>query len=125
MGFSDFEKLDVYTAAIDLTVLADEIVGRLPRDRAYLAEQLQRESNSLLLDVAEGAGECEEQEKVRFYRMAKRSATECVGILDICHRLRLIEEEKILEARQLLTRIVSMLTKMVRNASLPKRTQKF
>jgi len=34
------------------------------------------------LNIAEGAGESSPNEKVRFYRMARRSAIECAGILD-------------------------------------------
>jgi hypothetical protein len=39
--------------------------------------------------IAEGAGEYAVEEKAWFYRMTKRSATECAGILDVCHRLQL------------------------------------
>ena len=47
--------------------------------------------------------------------MAKRSATECAGILDVLGRLDLINEEDYREGRALLLRIVAMLTKMVQN----------
>ena len=53
----DHEKLDVYQAAIDFVALADDVVENLPRGRAYLADQLQRASTSVPLNVAEGAGE--------------------------------------------------------------------
>ncbi len=46
------------------------------------------------MNIAEGAGEYAVDEKARFYRMAKRSATECAGVLDVCQRLRLIEESR-------------------------------
>jgi len=119
VGEFDFEKLDVYKAAVELIILVDEIVAHLPRGRAYLADQLQRAGTSVTLNIAEGAGEFAEQEKARFYRMAKRSATECVSIFDICRRLRLISEEELLKGRQLLFRIVSMLTKMARGTCRP------
>ena len=50
--------------------------------------------------------------KARFYRMAKRSATECAGILDVCQRLQLVNEERYTKGRELLISIVSMLVKM-------------
>ena len=65
-----------------------------------------------LLNIAEGAGEYAIDEKARFYRMAKRSATECAGVLDVCQRLRLIEEKRYTRGRELLISIVSMLIKM-------------
>ena len=108
----DHEKLNVYQVAIEFVLLADEIIEHLPRGRAYLSDQLQRAALSIPLNIAEGAGEYAIDEQIRFYRMAKRSATECAGILDVCHRLELIEENRYVKGRELLIRIVSMLIKM-------------
>jgi four helix bundle protein len=108
----DHEKLNVYQIAIEFVLLADEVIEHLPRGRAYLSDQLQRAALSIPLNIAEGAGEYAVDEKIRFYRMAKRSATECAGILDVCHRLELIEENRYVKGRELLIRVVSMLIKM-------------
>ncbi|MFN4174148.1 MAG: four helix bundle protein [Parachlamydiaceae bacterium] len=108
----DHEKLTVYQVAIEFVILADEVIENLPRGRAYLSDQLQRAALSISLNIAEGAGEYAVDEKARFYRMAKRSATECAGILDVCQRLRLIEENRYINGRELLIGIVSMLIKM-------------
>jgi four helix bundle protein len=90
----DFENLDVYRAAIEWIALADEVASHLPRGRSYLSEQLQRAATSVVLNIAEGAGEYSGSEKARFYRMATRSATECAAILDVCRQLHLIEEAR-------------------------------
>ena len=112
MKYFDHERLDVYKVAIELIVLIDEVVDGLPKGRAYLADQLQRAGSSIPLNIAEGAGEYSNNEKIRFYRMAKRSATECASIFDICRRLKLVDEEKYLKGREFLIRITSMLIKM-------------
>ena len=104
----------MYQIAIEFVVLADVIVENLPRGRAYLSDQLRRAALSIPLNIAEGAGEYAVEEKVRFYRMAKRSATECAGILDVCQRLQLVDEQHQTKGRELLIRIVSMLIKMAR-----------
>jgi four helix bundle protein len=109
----DHEKLTVYQVAIEFVILVDEVIKHLPRGRAYLSDQLQRAALSISLNIAEGAGEYAVDEKARFYRMAKRSATECAGVLDVCQRLRLIEENRYIKGRELLIGIVSMLIKMV------------
>jgi four helix bundle protein len=109
----DHEKLTVYQVAIEFVILADEVIENLPRGRAYLSDQLQRAALSISLNIAEGAGEYAVDEKARFYRMAKRSATECAGVLDVCQRLRLIEWNRYIKGRELLIGIVSMLIKMV------------
>jgi four helix bundle protein len=110
----DHEKLDVYQAAIEFVALADDVVEHLPRGRSYLADQLQRSSTSIVLNVAEGSGEFSRNEKARFYRIAKRSATESAAILDVCRRLKLIHEASYDSGRDLLLRIVSMLIGMIR-----------
>jgi four helix bundle protein len=117
MKYFDHEKLDVYQAAIELVILIDEIVEHFPRGRAYLADQLQRAGTSIPLNIAEGAGEYSVNEKGRFYRMAKRSATECASIFDIGQRIRIIDEQRYLKGRELLIRVVSMLTKMAQSVS--------
>lgn len=117
MNCFDHEKLDVYKVAVEFVILSNEIAEQLPRGKAYLADQLQRASSSISLNIAEGAGEFAGNEKCRFYRMAKRSATECAGVLDLCNRLKLVEETKHLKGRELLLRIVAMLTKMAQMCS--------
>ncbi len=114
MNYFSHEKLDVYQASLEWIILVEEIVKQLPRGRAYLVDQLQRAGTSVLLNIAEGAGEYAIHEKIRFYRMARRSGTECAAIMDVITTLKLIEnDQNILRARKLLIRIVSMLTKMV------------
>jgi four helix bundle protein len=114
IGYFDHEKWDVYQAALEFVILISEIVENLPRGKAYLTDQLQRAGTSIPLNIAEGAGENAINEKARFYRMAKRSATECSSILDVCQRLRLINENQYAKGREFLLRIVAMLTKMGR-----------
>ena len=117
-GYFDHERWDVYQAALELVVLISGIVEQLPRGKAYLADQLQRAGTSVPLNIAEGAGEHSANEKARFYRMAKRSATECASILDVCKRLRILEEDQYTKGRELLLRITAMLTKMARTKTL-------
>ena len=108
----DHEKLDAYHIAVEFVVLSDAVIENLPRGRGYLSDQLQRAALSIPLNIAEGAGEYAVDEKVRFYRMAKRSATECASILDVCRKLQLLDEQKYAKGRDILVRIVSILTKM-------------
>jgi four helix bundle protein len=53
---------------------------------------------------------------IRFYRMAKRSATECAAIFDLCRELQLIEEKYYTQGRELLLRIVAMLVRMAQGS---------
>ena len=90
--YFDHEKLDVYKVAIQFIILTNEIIKQLPKGNAHLCDQLLRAATSIPLNIAEGAGEYSSNEKGRFYRMARRSGTECVAIIDVCYHLQLVDE---------------------------------
>ena len=113
MNEFEHERLDVYQAAIQFLALADTVAGGLPCGRSYLADQLRRAASSISFNIAEGAGEFAAADKARFYRMARRSATESPAILDACRVLGLIDEAASQNGRGLLLRVVAMLTAMV------------
>jgi four helix bundle protein len=115
MKVFDHERLEVYQSALRFAVLAREIIKELPAGFADLADQLGRASTSIVLNTAEGAGEFSKKEKARFYRFAKRSATECAGVLDVFRVLKLVEDARLLAGRELLLRIVGMHVRLVRN----------
>ena len=113
----DHERLDVYRIALAFIVVANDVAQALPRGRSYIADQLQRAATSVVLNLAEGAGEYSGNDKARFYRMSKRSATECSAILDICRDLELVTPERYQVGREHLLRIVSMLVRLAQAAS--------
>ena len=110
----DHDKLDVYHAAVEFVGLAGEIIEHLPRGSAYVKDQLGRAALSITTNLAEGAGEFKRKDKARFYRMAARSATECAAILDVCRKLGIADEVVAQRARDVLLRVVSMLTRLAR-----------
>jgi four helix bundle protein len=107
------DRLDAYAAAADFVVTVDAITRTLPRGRGYIVDQLRRASCSIQANIAEGAGEFSAADKARFYRMALRSASECAALLDVCRRLELCEAQAVFEAKELLDRVMAMVTKMV------------
>ena len=115
----DHERLDVYKAAIEFVAISDDVVEHLPRGRRYLADQLQRAAVSIPLNIAEGAGEFSRKDKRRFYRIALRSATESAAILDVCRRLELDDGTRLRAGRDLLLRIVAMLTRLTKAEGEP------
>jgi hypothetical protein len=61
----DHERLDVYQRALEVLDLCDSIIEQLPKGRAHLKDQLDRAATSIVLNVAEGAGEFSPDEKCR------------------------------------------------------------
>jgi four helix bundle protein len=118
----DHERLDFYRVGLDFVSFADELVANLPRGRAYLIDQLQRAATSIAANIAEGAGEFSRRDKARFYRMALRSATECAALLDVIRRTKLADDVAVAPGRELLVRLVQMLTKVVKNLGEPSGT---
>ncbi len=76
------------------------------------SRELDRAATSIVLNIAEGAGEFSPADKQRFYRMARRSATESAAILDILGRRKAIAEDVLSPARELIVRVVSMLARL-------------
>lgn len=110
----DFERLDVFGVALDAVAILDELAEELPGGRGYIRDQLRRAANSIALNIAEGAGEFAPAEKARFYRMARRSATECAGQVMVCRRLGLTDAPRVDGALDVLQRIIGMLVTLVR-----------
>ncbi|NIM29689.1 MAG: four helix bundle protein [Gammaproteobacteria bacterium] len=111
----DHERLDVYQRALDVLDLCDAVAEHMPAGRAHLRDQLDRAATSVVLNIAEGAGEFSGNEKRRFYRIARRSATETAAILHIVARRGHGPDDQVEQARQVLVRVVSMLVRMTNN----------
>jgi four helix bundle protein len=88
-----FEKLDVYRKAVDFADKVSEMTKDFQRGNYYLADQLNRASLSISTNIAEGNGKFHKADRVNFFRIARGSAFECVPILEICKRKKLIAED--------------------------------
>lgn len=115
MSQFDYEKLDVYVVAVDFVVTAFGIARSASQGDGHgdLADQLRRASTSIVCNLVEGAGEYAPREKARFYRLSKRSATECAALVEIYRRLSIIDGDVAIQARSTLLRVVSMLVRLV------------
>jgi len=83
MSAFDFKQLDVYKVTIEFMATAEAIIERLPPGHGKLIDQLRRAGTSIALNIAEGAGEAQGDEKKRIYRIARRSAFECAAAFDV------------------------------------------
>ncbi len=110
----EHQRFKVYESAGVFVTVAHELISTLPPGNATLSDQLRRASISVCLNIAEGAGEFRSREKARFYRIARRSATECAAILDILRRLNAVADRDLSPGEQILFEIVSMLTGLIK-----------
>jgi len=105
----DAAKLHVYAVAVEFQTLASALS---PKGQPVLRDQLERASLSIVLNIAEGAGRRSRPDKSRFYGIARGSANECAAILDLLRVRGLASEAACSQGRELLVRIVQMLTRL-------------
>ena len=110
MGDFAFQRLDVYRAAIQFR----QCVERVRRGSADLRDELERASNSIICNVAEGAGRMRPAEKRHFYELARGSACECVGAIDGLVAIGALGAAEHAQALDLLVRIGMMLSALIR-----------
>jgi four helix bundle protein len=108
-----FQRLDVYQRAIEFLALTTEAVEELPRGHSERADQLVRAAESVVRNIAEGAGRWSVADSAKHYKIARGSAMECAASLDVLRLRKLITPLRYEQGIKLLERIVGMLTKMI------------
>lgn len=113
MAMLAYEKLDVYRCSVEFLAAAGQLIEEMPPGTAVLRDQLERASLSIVANIAEGVGVRTPKERDRHFGTARGSAMECGALVDACHLRGLCSAEQQQGSKQLLVRIVSMLTKMM------------
>jgi four helix bundle protein len=111
-----YQKLDVYQCSIQFIGLVSLLIRRLPRGYFFLADELKRASVSIPQNIAEGVGKPTMADRCRYLGIARGSAMECGSIIDVGVSLKLFSACDQEKGMELLERIVSMLTKMMKPA---------
>jgi len=119
----DHEKLDVYQLELQFiawaTCLLQEVSNSAKGKTAEVCDQLDRASLSALLNTAEGNGKRQRQVRAKFFDDARGSGTECAGCLDALVAKGAATEERILDGKRILVRIVSILCVLVDRFDAP------
>ncbi len=113
----DHEKLEVYRYELEfvewVTPLLDEAAVSAKGRTREVCDQLDRASLSSLLNTAEGNGKRQRPVRAKFFDDARGSATECAACLDALVAKRIVSPERIVAGKDLLFKIVSMLSGLV------------
>ena len=119
-----YEKLEVYQLSLDCVEQSLLVLKDLPKGYAELNSQLKRAVFSVSLNIAEGAGKSTKADKKRFYDIARGSAMESAAICDILLRANLIGEADHSQLKDLLHRVISILSKLSSNLAYNRQTHK-
>jgi four helix bundle protein len=110
-----FEKLEVYQRAVDfaerIEMLSKGIAGQ---GHYHLIDQLRRASLSISLNIAEGNGRWHSKDRKNFFWIARGSVFECVPLVELCRRQKLMSEEICPELKAELEVLSKMLTALVK-----------
>jgi four helix bundle protein len=108
-----FEKLDVYQKSIDLAERILVATSEFPRGFYFLADQLNRASVSIAANIAEGNGRFTVPDRKHFFMIARGSVQECVALMEIARRRKLVTLEAHVQLRMELEEISKMLSGLI------------
>ena len=111
------EKLDVYRASLEYVTQVYARAGRLNGNLRHARDQWLRASQSIPLNIAEGNGKSGAADRRHYFEIARGSALECAAIQDVLQAGQALPAEENEQLKELLARIVSMLTKLSQTRS--------
>jgi four helix bundle protein len=114
--YFDHEKLDAYKKALAFAEWAEPVLERLPKSVA-VQNQLDRARTSIVLNIPEGNGRFTAADRCKFFDIARGSALECAGCLDLIFIKKLLSEVELDAGKSLLKDIVSLLVGLIRSNS--------
>jgi four helix bundle protein len=110
----DFERLRVYETALELVLKVFKLTKNLSRDYQFsLGEQFKRAALSIVNNIAEGSGKISKKEKSQFYRISLTSTRECIPMLTILFKEKIISEFEHNKLRKDCIHICNMLGKLI------------
>lgn len=114
-AFFDHEKLEIYRVARQFSRELRILLEQIPRGHSESKDNLSRAAKSMTRCIAEGAGRWRVPDKIRFYHIARGSATECAAGLDELVDWHLVSDSEVARAKSTLARVVAMLISMIRS----------
>ena len=115
-----FEKLEVYQKALTFAERVSALTEHFPRGHWYLADQLNRASLSISLNIAEGNGRWTDADRRNFFGIARGSVHECVPLLELCRRKELLADAACVEFKGELETIAKMLAGLIGKTQEPR-----
>ena len=114
----DFRKLNVYQRALKYGSTVRRLTRTYPKEELFvLTSQFRRAADSIVLNIAEGAGNVSKKEFAKFLIYAVRSGYECLGCADISLMEEYITQVEFKELSTETNEIVSMLIGLQRSLS--------
>jgi four helix bundle protein len=108
-------KLDLFRVSREFVLQCYEHTKALPAEEKYgLTQQIRRASLSVHLNIAEGFSRKSQQERIRFYEIARGSLVEVDIALDIAISLNYLNKERLQKLGTLINRCFQMPSNLIR-----------
>lgn len=112
--YFDYEKLIAYQRSIQFIAWSSPLLEKLPK-RLAVADQLDRASTSVPLNLAEGNAKYSAPDRCRYFDTARGSALECAACLDVLVAKGQCTVEEIQKGKEVLREAVSLIIGLVRS----------
>ena len=109
----DHEKFEAYQIAIKYWETVLDLIDNLPPGNSGLKDQLKRAASSIPLNLAEGCGRSGNDDRKRFYSIARGSAMECAAIADLVLTMHPQYSNRIAQSKKYLHSIVCILSTII------------
>ncbi len=109
-----FEKLLVYQKSLDFADQVCCVTEQFCRGYGFLVDQLNRASLSISANIAEGNGRFTKADRKNFFIIARGSVQECVPLLELARRRRLLDDPRHAELKSQLEEIAKMLSGLIK-----------
>jgi four helix bundle protein len=110
-----FEKLIAYQKSVELAESVCVATRRFPRGYYFLTNQLNRAALSIATNIAEGNGRFTAADRRNFLGIARGSVQECVPLLEIAARRRVLTPETHARLRTQLDRISRLVAGLIKS----------
>lgn len=112
----DHEKLRAYQEALRFAGWVGPLLDKLPA-KVAARDQLDRASTSVVLNLAEGNGKRSTAERCRYFDIARGSALECAGCLDVLQVRGFAEATVCAEGKTILLAVVALISGLIAHFS--------
>ena len=114
--YFDHEKLIAYQRSIQFVAWSSPLLEKLSQKLA-VADQLDRASTSVPLNIAEGNAKYTKPDRCRYLDTARGSALECAACLDVLVAKGKCTPEEIQKGKEILNEAVSLLVGLIKSIS--------
>lgn len=109
-----FEKLEVYQKAINFIEQITNITDEFPLGYYFLTDQLNRAALSIATNIAEGNGRFTKGDRKYFFIISRGSAQECIPLIELAYRKKLMSEQQAQALRNELEIISKMISGLLK-----------